>query len=352
MSYMMSDKNLHILLIGPRLDLKKKNVGGATLSFENLIKYFEKKGVQINIINTQRYKGILSFIYLLIGYFKFVWSCNVVFLNVSQKGIKYFSPLLYVLSKILNKKIITRPFGGEIKSQYESSGKIWKWIFRNTTLNSNIMYLQTRMLIDFFKPFTENLIQLKTSRNPVEKSMLRGDRSFEKRFLFVGHIKETKGINQLIEVKKILDDSYTIDLFGPIEDPNYEYLSQTNQPFYKGVLKGEKEVLSVMKEYDVVILPTYYQGEGYPGVILEAYSLGLPVITTNWKAIPEIVDVEKTGCLIEPKSVESLKEAILKFNKDNYQEMSDNALNYYLHNFQVDSIMEKVIKDIESIMEA
>ncbi|MBL4710603.1 MAG: glycosyltransferase, partial [Flavobacteriales bacterium] len=118
---------------------------------------------------------------------------------------------------------------------------------------------------------------------------------------------------------------------------------------FKGILNGEKEILSTMKKYDVLILPTYYEGEGYPGVIIEAYSIGLPVIATQWKSLPEIVEHKKTGFLVEPQNAKDLKRTIELFNTDNYAEMSKNASQYYHDNFQVNLVMDKVMKDIKNI---
>ena len=49
-------------------------------------------------------------------------------------------------------------------------------------------------------------------------------------------------------------------------------------------------VLDVLWQYDALLLPTYQPGEGYPGVIIEACAVGLPVICTLWHRLPELVD--------------------------------------------------------------
>lgn len=64
-----------------------------------------------------------------------------------------------------------------------------------------------------------------------------------------------------------------------------------------------------MGNYDALLLPTYWEGEGHPGVILEAYCAGIPVIATRWGGIPEIVTSE-TGILVEPRDVEGLARAM------------------------------------------
>ena len=62
-------------------------------------------------------------------------------------------------------------------------------------------------------------------------------------------------------------------------------------------------------------------------MIFEAYRSGLPVIATNWNAIPEIVDAS-TGILIEPRSTIALAEAIIDLHRDpaRVEVLSKNAL--------------------------
>jgi glycosyltransferase involved in cell wall biosynthesis len=80
---------------------------------------------------------------------------------------------------------------------------------------------------------------------------------------------------------------------------------------YKGVLEPSA-VIPTLRGYDVVLLPTYHCGEGYPGIVLEAYSVGVPVIATRWRALPEIVEDEICGILIEPRDSEGLARAICR----------------------------------------
>jgi len=346
----MSTTSMHILLIGPRLDAKRNNVGGATRSFEYLVDYLEGQQVVHRVINTQKFGSTAAnFAFCLVDLLRFIWGSNLVFLNTSQKGIVFLGPIVFVLSRLLGKKVVVRPFGGALKEQYETAGGLRKWLFRATILQADIVYLQTKALIQFFQPLSGRVKQFSTSRKAPDNQFLRGDRPFQKRFLFLGHVKKTKGIGELIEAKKQLDDSYTIDVFGPIVEPVYDDLSQA--PFYKGVLTNEQQVLRTLQQYDVVVLPTYYPGEGYPGTLIEAYSLGLPVIATQWKSIPEIVESEKTGILVAPQSVEALVQGIQSFNAGNYPEMSRHALQCFKAQFEVSNVMEKAMRELQELVQ-
>jgi len=62
---------------------------------------------------------------------------------------------------------------------------------------------------------------------------------------------------------------------------------------------------------DIAVLPTYYR-EGKPKFLLEAASMGKPVITTDVPGCRDIVENGENGILVPIKNVESLFTAIIK----------------------------------------
>lgn len=344
----MKFKNLHTLIIGPRLNLEKSNLGGATVSFECLIQYYQDHKIPHKIIDTQYASGVSRIFHFFSRFFYYIWRADIVFLNSSRSGLKNFSPFIYILSKLLGKKVVIRPFGRSLKSVYDQSGSLVKWLLRKTTLQADILYLQTKRLIIFFQPLSKNILHLKTSRYLTESDLKTKSVTFSRRFVFLGHIKKTKGVMELIAAARELDGRYTVDMYGPIKEEEMRFVE--NEQVYKGELKGPEAVMKMLGNYDVVVLPTYYEGEGYPGVIVEAYSLGLPVISTHWNAIPEIVEENETGFLIEPESVSQLVAAMMAFTEDNYQQMSKNALSYYFRNFQIREVMSSVMKELDVLI--
>ena len=155
-----------------------------------------------------------------------------------------------------------------------------------------------------------------------------------------------KGVSLILEAVKHFGPEYTIDIYGPLHEPHYME-DPTFKACYKGPLKP-KEVIPTLADYDVLMLPTHYTGEGYPGTLIEAYSMGVPVITTSWLYIPEIVEDGKTGILIEPRNARALIEAIQFFNESNYNEFSRNAREKF-NEFDADVINEKLIKKLYSL---
>jgi len=309
------------------------------------VDYYKREGLPHQVINTKIHEGssrrLLNPILLLGTFFKNINRVEVVFLNVSQGGTKWLAPLLFVLTKSFGKKFVFRPFGSWMQEQYESYGSFRKWLFQKTVLRAHIFFLQTRALMNYFAQFQANTQQLPTSRDLPE---IQPQPNFQKRFVFLGHIKKSKGIELLEQTAQEIDESYTIHAYGPIQDEKY----RTQLSIYQGLLAKER-VHQTLNQYDVLVLPTWFSGEGYPGVIIEAYSLGMPVITTQWKSIPEIVEDQKTGLLISPKSLKELTTAIQAFNTDNYAQFSQAAKDYFLTHFKSERVLSKVVHQIEKL---
>ena len=347
----MSSKKVHILLLGPVTNMEKNLIGGATILFGYLQDYLDNNNELYTLVNTQKHPQGLARIFNPIYVITFVlihmWHVDVFFLNSSRGGTKFLAPILFLLAKIFRKKFVFRPFGGNMSEYTEQYNNIHKWIFRKTILNADILFLETKALMKHYADSGANIKQLPTSRGNPPNELLSRNISFKKRFIYLGFINQEKGIDLIIDAAKQLGTEYKIDLYGPIKDPKYnEILSKTD--LYRGVLTKE-EVLPTLQNYDVLVLPTYYEGEGYPGVLIEAYSLGIPVITTNWKSIPEIVNDKKTGLLIEPKSVSELVRAMQYFNPDNYLNYSKNARTYFLDRFYTGTVDRRAIDQVKEL---
>lgn len=56
--------------------------------------------------------------------------------------------------------------------------------------------------------------------------------------------------------------------------------------------------------------------DGIPNVLFESMAMGVPVVATNLSAIPELVETEKTGLLVDPGFPEKMAEAMLRMLTD------------------------------------
>ena len=82
-----------------------------------------------------------------------------------------------------------------------------------------------------------------------------------------------------------------------------------------GWVDGER-LETVYRQASIVVLPSY--GEGVPMSVLEAMSYGVPVVCTPVGGVPEWIDDEQNGLLVEPGNVQALAVQILRLLHDSH----------------------------------
>lgn len=319
------------LLIGPRTNIKNPSkTGGAVVLFENLIENLEKQKVSYLLIdsNKENYKSNL-FAYVLIFFqiMKSFFKVQHISLH-SSRDYMFFAPIILILCKTFNKTCSLRKFGGEAYSCYSNAKGIKKKLLHFIFKNVDFLFLELKVLVDNFKTINQNTFWFPNVR---EKPFIKASKNnYSKKFIFISQVKYEKGIDEIVKAFLKLDDSFNIDIFGPIVDDRYTdgYFEKFSNISYKGSLNAS-DVLPTLNEYDVLLLPTFYEGEGYPGIIIESYSIAKPVISTRWKGIVEIVDENETGLLIDIKNNEQLIDAITSINEENYRLYSNAAFDKF-----------------------
>lgn len=336
------------LLIVGSIPHKNKNssIGGTTILMQNLLSFLNGKiSYRLITFNKFFFKGatLLNAIYTTVMLIVYVPFSKYVMINTSRNGAFYIAPFVYLYCKLFSVKFIFRMFGGNLVDLIKSNPKILVSLFFNTVAKANLIFVETKALVNYMGKINTNVKWYPNIRKINDDDCIAPS-DYKKRFVFIGHIKKSKGIAEIIGAFNSLNNSYSVHLYGIIKDDVFKNLSLHNNINYMGVLEPS-EVIPTLRNYDVLILPTYHLGEGYPGVIIEAYSQGLPVITTRWKQIPEIVLNNKTGFLITPKSETELIKAIMKFTPQNYSRLSINARNYF-NNFNSELVNAKILNEL------
>ena len=143
------------------------------------------------------------------------------------------------------------------------------------------------------------------------------------RFVFLSRVHPCKGIKEIVEATKQLNemglqDKFTVDFYGKIEQ-GYELefntaIATLSNVSYKGFLnlmdnRGYEE----LSTYDVMLFPTYWDGEGFPGIVIDANMSGLPIIASDWSMNKEVIIDGKTGFIIPTHDSDALKEKMKLF---------------------------------------
>ncbi|MFH1115838.1 MAG: glycosyltransferase family 4 protein [Pseudomonadota bacterium] len=93
---------------------------------------------------------------------------------------------------------------------------------------------------------------------------------------------------------------------------------------------------------DVFLLPSYI--EGMPISIIEAMEFGLPVISTKVNAIPDMIEDEVSGLLIDPGSPEQIARAVLRLRreKDLYARLAKGAREAFEDKFEYSKGIQRI----------
>ena len=319
MSKSNNKRPLHILIIGSL----PPPIGGASVSLQSLIdKLRTDPEVHIDIINTTSprqkvgfFEDIYRAIHLIRAIAMQVRHVDIISLHTGSAKICFTGTITLLLSKFFHKPLIIRKFGGTDYNDFP----LYKKIITKPIISLCDMYLvQTKYLVNVgFKDGIRHCRWFPTSRqvNPTRDFSTHRRNKSCRRFVYAGHVREYKGIREMIQAMGRFDDRISLDVYGPFfEDLPKNIFVNCKRVRYCGTLKPE-EVASTMQQYDALVLPTKSESEGYPGAILEAYSVGLPVVATTCGAIPEIVD-ETTGILVEPGDAEALYHGMKKICDD------------------------------------
>ncbi len=340
-------KKRKILIIGgvSYSNTKNPRLGGTTILMDNFIEYCNNHNIPYFFISTNRFYGksyspFLNTLFAFWGILNNILRCKVTMVNISSlKGTVLLLPFIAIISRITCRKYVFRMFAGNLHLFLEKN-KLYKKIVFWCVSNSKKTFVETKELIGYFEKHNLSVQWFPNVRKPVG---FYKNTDFSKRCVFMSHIKEEKGINELIELRKLLPSDYTIDLYGSITDPRY-----TNFKFdevglaYKGQVLAEK-VPQILINYDILLLPTNWYAEGYPGIIIEALSVGIPCVSTYQGGIPEIIEDGYNGRLYHYGNIGAFKEAVLSFNNDNYKLYSNHALKSYNDNFNSDLINNKIV---------
>ncbi|MCD8186100.1 MAG: hypothetical protein LUD68_06510, partial [Rikenellaceae bacterium] len=209
-------------------------------------------------------------------------KCDLILLNSARNGIFYLFPALNYLNRVIGqKKFALRLFGGNFDLLWNNISKKRCRLFLRAADHTDLFFVETNHIKSFLEEIIENKKPVIYFPNVRKPTSLKTERNFNGKFVFISQIKNTKGVDEILQVSDQLPPGYSIDLYGPMLEPKYtpDYFARY-QAHYRGVLEPQL-ILETLNEYDILLLPTYHPGEGYPGILIESLSLGIPVITTT-----------------------------------------------------------------------
>ena len=158
----------------------------------------------------------------------------------------------------------------------------------------------------------ENLLVVKPNFLPSSPKPGNGTGSYA---VYVGRLSQEKGVRTLIKAWAGIDMKLKIIGDGPLRNELTKLSEKELQNIEFCGYLDRKTILEIVSDAAFQLVPSEWY-EGFPMVLLEAFSCGTPVIGSDIGSIGEIVVNGETGLKFEPGNPEALKDAVLSLLSD------------------------------------
>ena len=246
-----------------------------------------------------------------------VLHASVVYKNMimlpAHNGIKFFAPLLALLSKITSCKIYYVVIGGWLCSFLKEH----KWLISKLRSFSGIYVETSLMKKELIDLGIKNVCIMPNFKylNILRPEDLVYQYAEPFKLCTFSRVMKEKGIEDAIYAVKYVNEqlgriAYELDIYGQIDDKYVQRFEKIKNSFpkyirYCGMVDYDKST-ELLKNYYCLLFPTRYYTEGIPGTIIDAYSAGIPVISSEWINIRDIIVENETGISFAFESVDEL----------------------------------------------
>ena len=174
------------------------------------------------------------------------------------------------------------------------------------------------------------------------------------RILYIGLISESKGVMVFLEALTLLQaQGYHVqaDIVGGFSSKDFqqkvERYCREHQLEEIVTFPGEKRAPEKWEYFlrnDMLCFPTFYEPESMGNVLIEAMMFEMPVVSTQWRGIPEVVDHGQTGWLAPIQGAPAIAEYLSLLIKDPAlrKQMGQAGRKKFLERFQLPRFLENM----------
>lgn len=232
-----------------------------------------------------------------------------------ENNLNRFFPLLYRLSRLAGAEIVYPVVGGWLPDFVSFHAGI-----RNKLRKiRGVLVESERMVCALRSMGFKNVEILENFRSTDFKPSGPTPHSGPVRFVFMARLCREKGCDIILNAVDILKRkhsgaTFAVDFYGPQTNGDYagpflERIKDYPNVEYRGTIQPN-DVFATLARYDCLLLPTFYEGEGFPGSIVDSFFAGIPVIVTDWKDLASFIQPGVTGFVIPPHSPQALASAM------------------------------------------
>lgn len=331
---MIKDK---ILFIGNIQYGSTPTGGGVQVRNQYFLEFLQNNSNKVEFYDTWNKNQIISICQIIIKILKNKKS--KIILSLSFNGVYPLTKILVLLK--LKRNIFYWTVGGDVANLMKRTNYNIFNYYNNIIVQAEyikndlvLLGLNRTLVVPNFKPITY-----------FPKNNKRQNQNIK--FVFLSRLIKEKGIQLIIDAAKMIEKTnFEIVFYGkPTLDYDEKFFKNLNMPNikYQGFLDlREKESLDILASYDVMLFPTFFSGEGFPGVLIDAFIAGLPVIASDFHANPEVIDDGIDGVLILANDKDDLAKAMTNFINGAYDlESMKIAAREKSKLYQIENILNK-----------
>lgn len=286
---------------------------------------------------------------------------DIVYVPVSQGIPGFLRDCLFMIPALAtSRRLVIHLRGSYFRTFYQSQSAPVRAAIRAILARTARVIVLGERLRPIFAGLTpdERIAVVPNGLDPSPYERLRpenrtdAERSVE--LLFLGNLVREKGFWQTLEAFAVVarrKPEARLSLAGQFYQGADKALAKAfvraagieDRVQFLGLVSGDEKVRLLLGS-DVLVFPTYYPYEGHPMVVLEAMAAGLPVVTTDWAAIPETVLDGETGIVVPPRDLGALTAAIERLIADAplRRRMGDAGLRRFREHYTVDRMASQL----------
>ncbi|MFL5774210.1 MAG: glycosyltransferase family 4 protein [Flavisolibacter sp.] len=316
--------------------------------------------VDIGKFSVRKVFSAISILVRIIGQM-FSFRPDIVYFTMSPSGFAFYRDAFYLFIIRLFRTKLVLHFHGKGISEGAQKSRLFRFLCRNIFRGSYTIHMSERLVKDLQgfpvrKTFIVPYGLPDVTKNPIHKEY-----GGTVRLLFLSNYVKTKGVLDLVEaVRKVAAENrnFHLDLVGKPYDVSMEELQRLTREY------GLEDVVSVcgprygqekfetLSKAQVFIFPTYYFNEAFPIALLEAMQFGLACITTREGGIPDMIDDNVNGYLVDHRDVQALAEKILLLlrSPEMIQSMGVNARKKFCEKYTLDFFEQNMKATFDDIL--
>lgn len=302
---------------------KKKITCGQEAKVNNIYRELALVYSESNIYRINTDKSILNILLLPFRIFYGLLISRNFLMLPSKKGIKVTTPFVMVFNELFKRKLFYLVIGGWLRFFLEYNPSLKRMLLKfdgifveTTTLKKQLMEIGFNNI--FIMPNFKRIMILsddcfyKTYEKPYKVCTF-------------SRVDRNKGIEDAVKIvndinKEYGEDIYHLDIYGKIEKGQEEWFEKLKSEFdssikYVGLVDSEKTT-EVLRDYFILLFPTQYFTEGLPGTIIDAFSAGIPVVSSKWESFEDVIDDNINGFGYEFNNVNEMRSILIRLAED------------------------------------